>query len=66
MRVVCAQVIDEMSTDQTPEHLQKAGVKVMMTPGIQGVTANWNIVRPIPRHLMKSKLRKCRNTGCLC
>lgn len=45
---MAAQVIDEMSTDQTPEHLQEMGVTLVKTPDIQGVTANWNLVRPEP------------------
>ena len=39
------QVIDEVSADGTPEKLKQLGVRVLQPPAVQGVTANWNLVR---------------------
>lgn len=43
--VLWPQVIDEMSTDGTPDRLRELGVHVIETKKVQGVTANWNMVR---------------------
>ena len=34
-----------MSKDGTPEKLAQLGVRLLQAPGVQGVTANWNLVR---------------------
>ena len=39
------QVVDEMSNDGTPDRLRHLGVHVIEAKKVQGVTANWNMVR---------------------
>ena len=41
----CDQIIDERSTDETPEMLWRTRVRVMQPDGTWGVTHNWNMVR---------------------
>lgn len=36
-------VVDELSTDGTPQNLRKAGVRLIQPPEVKGVTFNWNL-----------------------
>ena len=38
------QVVDELSDDQTPKSLRRAGVSMLQPPQRLGVTHNWNMV----------------------
>ena len=50
-----------MSTDGTPDRLRELGVHVIETKKIQGVTANWNMVR---RHLKSENLHRTKPGRC--
>ncbi len=39
------QMVDERSSDGTPERLRQLGIRMLQPPERQGVTHNWNMVR---------------------
>ena len=61
----CDQIIDERSTDETPERLWRTRIRVMQPDGTWGVTHNWNMVRltckivlqNLPRNIFPSHAR---------
>lgn len=52
------QMVDERSSDETPERLRQLGIRMLQPPERQGVTHNWNMVRwPRAADRMKSNVK---------